>query len=107
MHYNRKIVIQEQSVSRNLFGEEVVSWVTWKEAWAHIEVAKAGQKENYVEATKVMSSMNTTYQIRNIGTPTVKMRLYEITTPSRVYDIENVVEVQRRKGWILETKLRE
>ena len=87
------LTIQAQSVTRNAFNEEIISFVTWGQAWG--EIKPAGASERMVTgADQVQASVDHVITIRFRLGVTVKMR---IVYDGRTFEIEGVTDPDGRR----------
>lgn len=89
------LTIQQQSVTRNAFNEEIITFGTWRQAWG--EIRPAGANERMITgADQVQASVDHTITVRAIDTEgvTVKMR---IVHNGRTFDIEGIADPDGRR----------
>ena len=97
---DRKITIEQKTVSRNTFGEEVETWATFSSVWAKV-IPLRGQER--FESKLVNAEVDTMFRIRYLSGVLPTMRVVHET---RLYDIHSVIEIGRREGHDLVTSVR-
>lgn len=103
---DRRVTIEDYTVTRDAMGEEVKTWFVWKTCYAEkIEALATYRKEEDISKNQLVSEAAIAWKIRNIGQPTAKMRL--IDDLGAIYDIERIDELGRRDGWQLKTRRKE
>lgn len=83
-----RVTIQKKSVTRNSYGEEVVTWVTHCQAWASIEPL---QGREFIEARLAQAEVTDRIKIRYQAGIRPEMR---VLFGSRVYDIQAVMTIE-------------
>jgi SPP1 family predicted phage head-tail adaptor len=87
------LTIQAQSVVRNAYNEEVITFTNWGQAWG--EIRPAGASERIVTgADQVQASVDHAITIRFVVGITVKMR---IVYNGRTFDIEGITDPDGRR----------
>lgn len=87
------VTIQEQTVIRNSFGEEAVTWVEIAKVWA--SVLPGGSGERFLGgASREQATVSHTVRIRYRGGLVPKMRLL---WEGRLLDIESIIDPDGRR----------
>lgn len=88
-----RIEIQVKSVSRNAYGEEVISWSTTATLWAQV---KPESGREYLQAGQMHAERRVLFKLRYQPglTITPDMRVYY---RSRAFNIAQVVDVYERR----------
>lgn len=86
----RRVTIQEKTVSRNSYGEEIITWSDVDTVWAAVEPLHGRE---YTEMRRAGAEVTTRIIMRYRDDVTPAMR---ITWDSHVYDIESVIDVDGR-----------
>lgn len=89
---DRKITIQERTLTQNATGEAETAWSTFTEAWAQ-KLDMAGRE--YFTAQQVNSEITTKFKTRHIDGLNMEMR---ISYDGLIYDIINIAELGRNVG---------
>lgn len=91
---NRRIIIQQKAVTQDPYGEEVVTWGTWKAVWANIR-PMSGYQYLQASAQTVEAKVVTEIRIRFLsGINNETMRVLHGTA---VYEIEAVLHEEERR----------
>ena len=85
-----RVTIQQKSVTRNTFGEEVVTWQDVATVWAAIEPLRGRE---FFESQQVNAEVTTRIRIRYRPGITPTMR---VVFGNRVFDIQAVINVDER-----------
>ncbi len=107
--HDRKIIIQHPVETKSATGQVVIVWETWATLLANKNVDKSGiDKEGYQEnkAASTQVTIWSIHYIKKVDAPTVpspKMRVIETAT-NQMYDVRQVREIGRRRGWELKTE---
>lgn len=96
---DRYITIQSATETKDSFGAPIQTWATLASVWAQIKEVRG---KEYFAAQAVNSEVDTIFAIRYRSDVTTKMR---ISYDSKTYDIQSVVEVGRRDGLELYTRV--
>jgi len=94
---NRRIVIQEASVTRDDYGGESLSWSTLATVWASVEYTGSGSSED-IEADRITALRVTIFTIRYRGDLTEKMR---ISYNSDIYEVKNILPDESEKQYMV------
>lgn len=86
----KRVTIQEQDVSRDDFGAEVVTWVDVATVWAAVEPLRGRE---FLEAQREGATVDTRIRIRGCLTVTPAM---QAVWGSHTYDIQAVIRVEER-----------
>jgi len=85
-----RVTIQQKSVTRNTFGEEIVTWQDVATVWAAIEPLRGRE---FFESQQVNAEVTTRIRIRYRPGITPTMR---VVYGSRIFDIQAVINVEER-----------
>lgn len=96
---DRRITIQEKTITTNSFNEEVVTWSDLITVWA--KVSEAQGDENY-EADQLTERRLTVFDINHRSDVTVEHR---IAYNDRYYDVVSIVEPDRKRSLKLKARL--
>ena len=103
---DRLITIEQYTVTRDAIGQEVKTWIVWKEnVWAAKEIKNLQKQEEGLSRNMLVSEGIIEWNIRNIGTPNPKMRIIDDT--GQIYNIERIDEIGRREGWSLKARYKD
>lgn len=96
---DRRIDIEQRTLTKNAYGEETETWSVWATVWAQ-KRPKTGRE--YFEAQQERAESEVVWRIRHrTGIKVGEMRVNDGT---HTYDIESVIEMGRREGLELLTK---
>lgn len=84
------ITIQQQGISSDEFGAQVITWSTYYIAWAD---AQPLQGREYFAGQQFQSKVDTKFVLRYVAGVTPKMRILCNSLP---YDIESVINIDER-----------
>lgn len=84
------ITIQQQSISSDEYGAQVITWSTYYIAWASVEPL---QGREYFAGQQFQSKVDTKFILRYVAGVTPKMR---ISYNSLFYDIESIINIEDR-----------
>lgn len=91
---NRRVVIQQKAVTQDPYGEEVITWNTWKSVWANVR-PMSGYQYMQAQAQTVEAKVMTEIRIRYLdGIDNETMRVMH---GAEVYEIEAILHVQERR----------
>ena len=85
---NRRITIQEKTVTRDAYGAEVIDWTEVAEVWAAVLPIRGSE---YVSLQMAQADLTTRFVIRYRAGVTPAMR---IVYGDAVYDIKEVIDVR-------------
>ena len=89
---DRKITIEDYTITTNDYGEEEKTWSTWATVWAEKRDKKGRE---YFEQSGEYTEQQTVFKVRYRDGVKATMRIkYDGTT----YDIVSVAELGRREG---------
>ena len=74
-YLDRKIVIEQQSTTRDDFGGENITWATYKTIWAGIAYKRTTEK---TESEQTVASRVVEFTIRALDAPLVDLSLIHI-----------------------------
>ena len=87
---NRRITIQELSISKNQYSEDIESWVDVATIWAHIEPLRGRE---YWQAKQVVGEVTGRITIRYLAGIDEKMR---VIYGNKTYNILAVINLDER-----------
>lgn len=90
---DRRITIEQYTVTRDSYGGEPKSWSTWATVWAEKRDKKGRE---YLEQSGEHTERETVFKIRYQDGLSTDMR---ILCDGRYYDIIGLAELGRREGW--------
>lgn len=103
---DRRITIEQYTVTLDSMGQEVKTWGLWKVCHAEkIDAIATYRKEEDYLKNQLVAEAAVAWKIRNIGQPTTLMRI--IDDIGTIYDIERVDEIGRRLGWQIKARRKE
>ena len=85
-----RITIQKKSVTRNSYGEEVITWVTHCQAWAQIEPLSGRE---FLEARQIQAEGMVRFTMRYQAGIAPEMRVLD---GSEIFNIQSVIHVEER-----------
>lgn len=94
---DRRVTIEQKTITRDDFGAELVTWSTFAEVWA--EIRDVNSTERVVEQLRTVSRL-TMVMIRWLPGLTSDMRV-RIPSDGRTLQIASLAQVGRRVGWSL------
>ena len=94
---DRRIIIQQKTVTFDSFGDETESWTELSTVWANV-IVKSG-RESFNNDQEI-AERTVIFRIRYLSTVTERMR---ISYNSVFYDIESIKELGRREGMEIST----
>lgn len=99
-YLDRKVVIEQQSTTRDDFGGENITWETYVTIWAGIKYMRTteGTESEQTVANRVIE-----FTIRSQDAPLVDETM-RISYDSNIYEIEGVLKFGRNDKTILRTK---
>lgn len=86
----QRVTIQEKSVTRNSYGEEVITWSDVATVWASVEPLSGRE---FLDAQRAGAEVTTRIRIRYRSGIAPEMR---VTYGDHVYDIKAVIDVEER-----------
>jgi len=90
-----RVTIQEKSVTRNSYGEEVITWGDVATVWAAVEpLARGPRGREFIEAQRAGAEITTLIRMRYRSGIAPEMR---VVYGSHTYDIKSVVHVEERQ----------
>lgn len=92
--FDRLVRIEEESVTRNSYGEEVIEWVEVETVFA--EKYDKLNRESF-QANQLVASTSTIFTMHFLDGITERMRLVDLDT-NVIYQIEGIKEVGYREG---------
>lgn len=101
-YLDRKIVIEQQSTTRDDFGGENITWATYKTIWAGIAYKRTSEK---TESEQTVASRVVEFTIRALDAPLVDESM-RISYDSQIFEIEGVLKHGRNDKIILMTKVK-
>ena len=106
--FDRRIVIQNYTASRDVSGGEILTWATWKAVSAQITYPTTGATEMYMglgqEGLQQTAQRMIEFRVRYIAGVNEKMRvLYN----NVVYDIIELAEEGRRRFLLIKVQYRD
>jgi len=87
---NKRIIIQQTTMTQNGYGEPIDSWSTFATVWASLEPV---QGREFWAQQQVQSEVTIRIRIRYFSGVTSAMR---ILYGSRIFTIQSVIDVQER-----------
>lgn len=90
-----QIVIEQKSVTRDAYGAEVVSWVTFATVWASYQTITGRE---FFAAAQVNSTVTAKFGIRWLENVTTAMR---VSYDSKLYNIVAILDSDRRADLML------
>ena len=88
---NRKITLQYPTTSQDSYGEEDVTWATYRNVWAQV-VQQSGRE---IFSAGIVAEADTLFRMRYISTLDETWR---ISYNSKYYNIKSVKELGRKEG---------
>ena len=85
-----RVTIQEKQVTKNSYGEEVITWQDVATVWAAVEPLRGRE---FLEAQRAGAEVTTRIRIRHRDGIRPEMR---VVRGSQIYDIEAVINVGGR-----------
>jgi len=85
-----RITIQKKSVTRNSYGEEVITWVTHCQAWAQMEPLSGRE---FLEARQIQAEGMVRFTLRYQAGIEPEMR---VLFGTRTFNIQAVIHVEER-----------
>lgn len=101
-YLDRKIVIEQQSVVRDAFGGETVTWASYKTIWAGISYKRTSER---TESEQTVASRVVEFTIRTLDAPLVDEAM-RVSYDSQIFEIEGVLKYGRDDKTILMTKVK-
>jgi SPP1 family predicted phage head-tail adaptor len=101
-YLDRKIIIQQQTTTRDAFGGENVTWGTYKTIWAGIAYKRTTERS---ESEQTVASRMVEFTIRALDAPLVDEAM-RISYDSQIFEIEGVLKYGRNDKIILMTKVK-
>jgi SPP1 family predicted phage head-tail adaptor len=96
---DRRIVIQQSTESKDIYGQPVKTWAALATVWAQVEDRTGSEG---VQAEQITASRTTVFTIRYLSTVAERMRiLYNF----RYYDIHSIKSPDRNRFLELSTEL--
>ena len=86
----KRITIQKKSVTKNSYGEEVITWVTHCQAWAQIEPLSGRE---FLEARQIQAEGMVRFTLRYQAGIEPEMR---VLFGTRTFNIQAVIHVEER-----------
>jgi len=96
------ITIQQQSVTRDAFGGEVVTWTTYKQLWAGTKYIRTSER---TESEQTVASRVIEFTIWTLDAPLVDESM-RISYDNQIFEIEGVLKYGRDEKTILMTKVK-
>ncbi|WP_449495062.1 phage head closure protein [Belliella filtrata] len=93
-NFDRMLKIEQESTTKNTYGEEVIEWVEFESVFA--EKYDKVNKESF-QANQLTAIVSTVFTIYFIEGLTEKMRLVDIDTDT-IYQIEGIKEIGYKEG---------
>ena len=97
--FDRKITIQQRTVTRDAEGGEVEAWSDFLSTWAGTSDYSRKKGNEYFASGKETGLMITQFTIRWHAGITLQMRILH---DSLIYDISGITEITRRKGLVID-----
>ena len=85
-----RITIQEKTVTRNTFGEEVIAWATHCQAWAKVEPLSGRE---FLESRQIQAEAMVRITLRYQAGIEPEMRVLD---GSEIFNIQSVIHVEER-----------
>ena len=86
-----RVTIQQKSVARNSYGEEVITWADVDTVWASVEPLRGRE---FIEMRRAGAEVTTRIRMRYRSGIAPEMR---VVYGSHTYDIKSVVHVEERQ----------
>ena len=100
---DRRIVIEEPTVTQNTYGEQISSWSTYRTVWAKMEWKGGSEKE---ETERMTATSKVCFFIRNLDISITEQN--RILYDSKYYVINVINEIEGREAFLeLETTIRD
>jgi SPP1 family predicted phage head-tail adaptor len=80
-----RITIQDKTVTRNDFGEEIITWTTFATRWAAVEPLRG---QEFIEGRQLVAQVSTRFRVRYLDGVKPEMR---VSYRDRVFAIIGVV----------------
>lgn len=93
---DRRITLQQKTVSRTALGDESESWATLAAVWAEV-VPTSGREYFNAQAQQLVGSKLTRFRIRYLASARKDTEL-RVLYDSETYDIKHIAEFGRRVG---------
>lgn len=91
---DRRITIQQKTVSRTALGDESESWATLAAVWAEV-VPTSGREYFNAQSQQMTGSKYTRFRIRYLASASKDTEL-RVLYDDETYDIKHIAEVGRR-----------
>lgn len=92
---DRRITIEQKTVTRDDFGAEIIAWATFAEVWA--EIRDVNSVEKVIDQLRTMTRL-TMVTTRYVPGVTTDMRV-RVNEDGRVLAITSLAQIGRRLGW--------
>lgn len=89
------LVIEQRSVTRDAYGAELVSWITFASSWGRFEDVGGGES---LRGAEVQAQRLTRVTVRHVAGITADMR---VVGAGRTLQIKAIAEISRARGWRL------
>jgi SPP1 family predicted phage head-tail adaptor len=93
---DRKITIQQKTVSRTALGDETEAWGTLASVWAKV-IPMSGREYFNGQSVQRTSSKFSRFQIRYLASVSQDTQL-RVLYQGLTYDIQNIAEIGRKAG---------
>ena len=87
----KRITIQKKSVTKNSYGEEVITWVTHCQAWAQMEPLSGRE---FLEARQIQAEGMVRFTLRYQDGIVPEMR---VLFGTRTFNIQSAIHVEERR----------
>jgi SPP1 family predicted phage head-tail adaptor len=85
----QQVIIENFTVTKNAFGEEIPGWATYMSTWAAVEPVRGRE---YMEARQVQADVDTRIRVRAQSGKTI-LPTMRVKFGSRIYTIQSVINV--------------
>jgi SPP1 family predicted phage head-tail adaptor len=91
---NRRILIEQKTAVQDPYGEETVTWSTWKTVWANVRPMSGNQ---YYQASGQTIEARVTTEIRIRYLDGINVETMRVKHGSEVYEIDTVLHQEERR----------
>jgi SPP1 family predicted phage head-tail adaptor len=89
----QRVTVQEKSVTKNAYGEEIITWEDYHTAWAAVEPVRG---QEFYEMEMAGADVSTRIVLRWPGDGLSITPAMRVSYDGRYYDIETVIHVDER-----------
>jgi len=95
-HLDRRVTLQNYSTTRNVYGELIESYSTYREVWAKVDFTGGSQSDEFDRITAISKVK---FFIRNLDLADLTEKT-RISYDSKLYYIQAINEIEGRESFL-------